>query len=261
MGMKMENTAGKSMLVNFRPFACLTLLAFLLTTHPVLAAAEENDEWKYHGTLYVWATEFRIEDSNGNSTEVSVNDLVDNLDLALMGGFGARKDKLGFQIDAIYMDLSNDDNDTLIPGLLTLTDVELSALVLTPMATYRVVEDDQFNLDVLGGVRYLYLDINYKFREISDEGEDRSVTNGIIGFKGDIRLNKNWHMPFYYDIGKGDSELTYQAFAGINYKYDSFDLAAGYRYLKFKFDDDDDFGDSLNYLIVKGPMIGAKIWF
>jgi hypothetical protein len=259
--MKIEHRAVKSIPISFRPFACLCLLAFLLTTHPVLAAEEANDAWKYHGSLYFWAADMRLQDDDGNNDEISFNDLVDNLDLALMGGFGARKDKLGFQIDAIYFDLTDDDNDPLIPGVLTVTDLEATAAILTPMATYRVVEDGQFNLDILGGFRYLYLDVNVKFREISDEGDDGSVWNGIIGFRGDIRLNKKWHMPFYYDIGKGESELTYQAFAGINYKYDSFDLAAGYRYLKFKFDDDDDFGDSLNYLIIKGPVIGAKIWF
>jgi hypothetical protein len=31
--------------------------------------------------------------------------------------------------------------------------------------------------------------------------------------------------------------------------------------MKFKFDDDDDFGGVLNNLVVKGPMIGAKVWF
>ena len=181
--------------------------------------------------------------------------------MVFMGGLGARKDKLGFQIDAIYMDLSDGDNTPLVPGLLTLTDVELTATILTPKATYRVVDDGQLNLDVLGGIRYLHMDLNFKFREISDEGDDGSVTNGIVGFKGDIQLNKNWHVPFYYDIGKGESELTYQAFAGINYKLSSFDLAAGYRYLKFKFDDDDDFGDMLNYLVIQGPMIGATFRF
>ena len=105
------------------------------------------------------------------------------------------------------------------------------------------------------------MDLNFKFDTLSDISDDASTTDGIIGFRGDVQLNKNWHVPFYYDVGKGDSELTYQAFVGINYKYPGFDLAAGYRYLKFKFDDDEDFGDVPNHLIIQGPMIGAKFWF
>ena len=195
----------------------------------MLAAEEPDDIWEFDGNIYLWVADIQMQDPDGNNNEISFNDLVQNLDMVFMGGLGARKDKLGFQIDTIYMDLSDDDNNTLVPGLLTLTDVELTATILTPKVTYRVVEDGQLNLDILGGVRYLHMDLNFKFREISNEGDDGSVTNGIVGFKGDIRLNKNWHVPFYYDIGKGESELTYQAFAGINYKYDSFDLAAGYR--------------------------------
>jgi len=38
-------------------------------------------------------------------------------------------------------------------------------------------------------------------------------------------------------------------------------LAAGYRCLKFKFDNDEDFGNVLNHLIIQGPMIGPKFWF
>ena len=87
-------------------------------------------------------------------------------------------------------------------------------------------------------------------------------TDSLIGHDAwNIQLDKNWRVPFYYDVGKGESELTYQAFAGVNYCFSSFDLSAGYRYLKFKFDDDDDFGGALNHLIVKGPIIGARFYF
>lgn len=138
---------------------------------------------------------------------------------------------------------------------------ELKTAILTPVATYRIVDDGQFNLDLLGGVRYLYMDVNLKFNVLPDLGDDGSAINGVVGFKGNAQLSKNWYVPFYYDVGKGDSELTYQAFAGVSYRLSSFDLSAGYRYMKFKFDDDDEFGDVLNHLIVKGPMIGATFWF
>ena len=237
------------------------LLACLLTAQPVLAAEESNDGWQYHGSVYLWVSDIYLEDAEGDSDKISFNDIVENLDMVLMGGLGGRKDKLGFQVDVIYLDVSDDDNTPLIPEVLTLTDVELATTILTPMVTYRVVDDGQFNLDLLGGIRYLYMDLTFKFDEISKVNEDGDSINGIVGFRGDYQLNEDWHLPFYYDVGKGDSDLTYQAFAGINYKYSSFDLAAGYRYLKFKFDNDEDFGNTLNHLIIKGPVIGAKFRF
>ena len=257
---QLKHSTGKTLNIKYRSFFFLGLLAFLFTAQPVLAAEESNDEWKYHGSIYLWGSDIHLEDADGDDNEISFNDIVETLDIAAMGGFGAQKDKLGFQIDAIYLDTTDSDNNTLRPGI-TLTDVELTAIILTPMATYRVVDDGQINLALLGGVRYLDMDINAKFDSISDAGDDASTTDGVIGFRGDVKLNKNWYLPFYYDVGKGDSALTYQAFAAIVYKYSSFDLGAGYRYLKFKFDDDEDFGGLLNHLIIQGPQIGAKFWF
>jgi hypothetical protein len=49
--------------------------------------------------------------------EISFNDIVDPLDIAAMGGFGAQKDKFGFQIDAIYLDTTDSDNNTLRPSV------------------------------------------------------------------------------------------------------------------------------------------------
>ena len=61
------------------------------------------------------------------------------------------------------------------------------------------MEDGQFNLDLLGGVRYLHMDLTLKFDEISRVNEDGSSTDGIVGFRGNILLNKDWYLPFYYD--------------------------------------------------------------
>ena len=39
-------------------------------------------------------------------------------------------------------------------------------------------------------------------------------------------------------IGTGDSDLTWQAFAGVGYKFNKFDVVLTYRYLEWNFDDD-----------------------
>jgi len=226
-----------------------------VTVQPLCAAEESNDEWNFDGALYLWAADIPIEDSNGESSEISFNELLDNLDMVFMGHLGGQKKRLGFFIDAIYLEISESESDHLGNGIVH-DKTELQTTILTSAATYRVVDDGQLILDLLGGVRYLYMDVNLKFNVLPDLGEDGSTINGVVGFKGNVQLDKNWRVPFYYDVGKGESELTYQAFAGVNYSFSSFDL-----YLKFKFDDDDDFGGVLNHLIVKGPMIGARFYF
>ena len=81
------------------------------------------------------------------------------------------------------------------------------------------MEDGQFNLDLLGGVRYFYMDLTLKFDETSKVNDDGSSTDGIVGFKGHIHLNKDWHLPFFYDDIFGGqytylqkTDLTYLSF-------------------------------------------------
>ena len=255
-----KHTAAKILNIKSSSILFLGLLAFLLTAQAVLAAEESNDEWNFNAALYLWAADIDLEDTDGESSTISFNEIVDNLDMVFMGHFGGQKDKLGFTIDTIYLDLSETERDHVAPGIIH-DKTEIQSTIITSIMTYRVMEDDQFNLDILGGARYLYMDVNLKFNVLPDLGDDGSVINGVVGFRGNVQLDKNWNMPFYYDVGKGDSELTYQAFAGVNYSFSRFDLSAGYRYMKFKFDDDDEFGDVLNNLVVKGPMVGAKFWF
>jgi hypothetical protein len=243
-----------------RSLISVGLVTVSLTVQPVWAAEESNDEWNFNGALYLWAADIDLEDSNGDSSTISFSEIVDNLDLVFMGHLGGQKGKLGFLIDAIYLDISESESDDVGLGI-THDKTEIQSTIVTSVMTYRVVEDGQFNLDILGGMRYLYMDVNLKFNVLPDLGDDASVYNGVVGFRGNVQLNQNWHVPFYYDVGKGDSELTYQAFAGVGYKFSSFELQAGYRYMKFKFDDDDEFGDVLNNLVIKGPIIGAKFWF
>jgi len=82
--------------------------------------------------------------------------------------------------------------------------------------------------------------------------------DGIIGMKGNYKLNEKWFMPFHFDVGSGDSDMTWQAFAGVGYKYENWDLIAGYRYLEWEFDDA--FVGFTDFDL-SGPMIGAKYRF
>ena len=184
----MKHSTGRTLNIKYRPFFFLGLLAFLFTAQPVLAAEESNDEWKYHGSIYLWASDIHLQDTEGNNDTISFNDIVETLDIVVMGGLGARKDKFGFQIDAIYLDTTDSDNNTLTPGV-TLTDVELEAIILTPMATYRVVDDGQINLPLLGRICSLYMDLNLKFDPLSDIRDHASTTDVIIGFRLYIQLN------------------------------------------------------------------------
>ena len=180
---------------------------------------------------------------------------------------GAKKGKWTFLTDVVYLDLDHSQNKNLVDGgpvRLDLTNFEMKAWIVTPYASYNVLDSDRVNLDLLAGARYLWLEITSKIEKqiltttsTSSSAESDNVWDGIVGVRGAIKLDEKWHLPFHFDVGTGDSDVTWQTYAGVGYKLDNIDLALGYRHLRWDFDD----GAPLQHLYVTGPMIGIKYWF
>ncbi|MCD6212804.1 MAG: outer membrane beta-barrel protein, partial [Sulfurovum sp.] len=160
--------------------------------------------------------------------------------------------KWTFETDVLYLKVDGE-----LDSPLPIEKIQLRTWVVTPYAAYNVVESDQWNLDLLAGVRYLYMksQITLPIAEVSDSD---TSWNGIVGMKGNYKLNEKWYMPFIFNVGSGDADITYQALAGVGYKYENFDLLVGYRYLKWEFNDGFvGFSD----LDLSGPIIGVKFRF
>ncbi len=75
--------------------------------------------------------------------------------------------------------------------------------------------------------------------------------------RGVINLNEQWYVPYYADIGTGDSDLTWQALAGIGYRFSWGDIKLVYRYLSYDMDDD----KLLKDLDLSGPALGVVFRF
>lgn len=218
---------------------------------PVVPEVVVNDSWKYGAGIYVWGTGVKGETANGDPIDMSFSDLVSDLDFTFMGTFGARKDKWTFGADVIYLKISDKPN-TPLGGPLVLTKVQLKNWVITPTVAYRVMESEKLDLDVVVGARYLNMEptIGINGVNTTDSG---GVTDGIVGLRGEYDINEKWYMPFQFDVGGGDSDVTWQAFAGVGYRYENFDLIAGYRHMEWDFDT----GTPLKDLSMSGPIIGA----
>ena len=127
-----------------------------------------------------------------------------------------------------------------------------------------VVESDTFELNIIGGARYLYLDleigeyINTPEKPLNGQVADSgSNWDAIIGLRGEYAFNEKWYMPVYLDVGTGDSEFTWQALAGFGYKFNKWDFILAWRYLDWEFDD----SPALDNLSINGPLVGAKFIF
>jgi len=144
------------------------------------------------------------------------------------------------------------------------TDVRLKAWVITPSVRYSLIENDKGTLELLGGARYLWIDVTLKAkfegplrpRQGRIEGSG-SNWDAIVGVHGRIDLTDKWYLPYYLDVGAGDSDLTWQAFAGAGYRFQKVDGFLGYRYTYWDFDD----SGALDDLDLSGPMLGVKFRF
>jgi opacity protein-like surface antigen len=176
--------------------------------------------------------------------------------------------------DAMYMKLKQDNNGqvTAFVGpreneikIDVDATVKLRVWVVTAAVGYSIVDTDRVRLDVIAGARYLWvkpgldLDISGPLqprdKNISDSAD---ILDGIVGIKGNVNLDKKWYVPYYADIGTGDSAFTWQGLAGVGYKISKVvDVVAAYRYLYWKFEDN----KVLDKLDFSGPLVGMIFRF
>lgn len=261
--MKTKPLAIGTFFFSFRILVLLGLTTFLFISQPALAGDDLDDDWMFSASIYAWGAGIEGESAEGDDIDVGFKDILDHLDIAFMGEFGANKGKWGFLTDVIYLNIKDGSNQSL-NRILTLSEVEVKAWVVTPMVTYRVIQSDQWTFNLLAGVRYLHLEPSLKIdtplttEKTSDSGD---TVDGIVGVRGKVNLNHNWYLPFQFNVGTGETKLTWQATGGIGYKLKAFDLIAGYRYMTWNFDDDDKGGGVFNDLTISGPIIGARFQF
>jgi len=264
MGTKITDRSGCA------PLLLAALLMASLQT-AMAAAASESDPWEYYAGLYAWGPSIKVETVQDDEVDLSLSDILNGLEMVFFGQAGMRKEKWGLDADLIYMNLKQDSKQTVRipigPGIAGKfkNEVKLKAWVFTPTAHYTLVDTKSNEFNLLAGLRYLYLDVDVKlnFDGPLPQGRKRSVGDsgsnwdGIIGFRGQYNFNEKWYLPYYADVGTGQSKNTWQLFGGVGYRFDKVDAAFGYRYLKWEFDDN----DALKNLEVKGPLLGFHYHF
>jgi hypothetical protein len=223
-------------------------------------AETPEDELEFKIDVYGWGANIGGQVASGSDIGIGLDQILENLNMALMGSFALNKGKWGLRTDLLYMDLEQ-TSDVAIDQFLTLKDLELKAWVVTPMVSYKLIDSEKVSLDLLAGARYLYLDVDAKINNLPDLSGSGDIWDGVIGVSGRFDFDGKWYLPYHFDIGTGQSKMTWQAFGGVGYSFKSWDLVVGYRYLEWDFDDSDKGGDVLNDLNMGGPIIGAIFQF
>jgi hypothetical protein len=217
--------------------------ALLLASAGTLAA----DGWEYSGTVYFWAAGISAKTAGGVDIDVDFDTLLDNLDMAFMGAAEARRGPWSVVADAVYLNVGADKGATVevpvSPDSSVTVDVDAGlktrGWALGLFGAYTVWANERASVDLLAGVRYLELKAALDV-QLSTGGQglgarSRSALgtawDGVVGVKGRVRLDDRWYLPYYADVGAGESDLTWQLFAGVGYSFDWGEASLVYRHM------------------------------
>jgi hypothetical protein len=251
------------------------LLALGWSVSTVNAAGQSKDAeggWQFLVEPYGFLPSVPLTTANGDSLEISKQDIVENLDFAFFLLLGARKDKWSVYLDTIRFDLAGDDSASRaaagLPGDPTVnfdTDIGVEGWLVTLTGTYAVFEDERTRLEMGGGVRYYHEELSFEL-DVGPATEKAEYSwnlwDGVFVTRGFTDLNDRWYVSYYADASTGGTDLTYQLSGALNYRFEDFTLVGGYRYIKWEFEEDDDAPGSIaDDQVAKGPFVGFKFFF
>jgi hypothetical protein len=269
-------------------------ILFLILFLPFIVSAQPSgSQWQFSITPYVWLPDidgtlsYDVPSRAGGRPTVSVgaDDYLENLDFALMINGDARKGRWSVYTDVIYIDFSNTNsklesidfgNNNKIPVNPSIdagTESSLRAAVWTLVGGYSVLQGDRGRLEVLAGFRYLHVKASTDWRlgaaidgPVGGQSFVRSgsisqrvdLWDGIIGLRGRLNIGSSrFYVPYYFDVGTGSSNFTWQGLAGLGYGFKWFDLVLVYRHLFYDMDDDKLIQDTR----FSGPALGLTFRF
>jgi len=258
----------------------------LVAATPAPAIADASaDRWQWDATVYLWLptldgdTSFPPGDG-GPSIDVSADQIVDGIEFVFMGALEGRRGPWGIATDVVYLDLGASRKATRdfgigridIPATVTADmTLDVTGWLWSVHGTRTVIDQDAIALNGLVGARMLTLeeDLQWTFHgDISSlPVTERSGTSraeetqwdAVVGMKGRATLGaeRHWYIPYYVDVGTGESDLTWQVMVGLGYSFDTIAVTGVWRYLDY------DLGDSasIQSLALNGPALGITFRF
>jgi hypothetical protein len=258
-----------------------TFFAVPANADPVgMEATRGSDAWQFGALIYIYypaiGGQATLPNGTTSSITVDASDLVSNLKFGFLGSFEARKGVWGAFSDVMYMNVGqfNSHYHNLLIGNVGLpadvsssTNFDMKSVLWTLAGTYRAAASQSGILDVIAGARLLDEKVtvdwtlNGNLGPIPAPGRGGSIRvkqqyiDGIVGLKGRVVFgtDRKWFLPYYGDIGAGDSDLTWQIFGGLGYALNWGELVGGWRYMDYKFKSD----SAISSTNFNGPALGA----
>ena len=259
--------------------ATLSCLAALLTNHP--SSAQSSDEWRFRAIVYVYLPSIDGETTfpspgGGGGASVDASKILENLNFAFMGTFEADKGRWGMFTDVIYLDIGDSESPSrdisigggTLPASVNATiRYDLNGWLWTLAGLWRAASAPNYELNLIGGARLFDVDQNIDWQLSGNIGSvalpDRAgnrmagVKNwdAIVGLKGRVTFGEEhrWFVPYYLDVGTGESSLTWQATAGVGYAFGWGDVMCAWRHIDY----DMKSGKSIEAMSFDGPGVAV----
>jgi hypothetical protein len=263
----------------------LAAICALSALAPSVSQADGTGDWKFTATVYGWLPSidgtFSVPaDSDGTSITVDAGEVLDALNFMFMGALEADKGRWSLVTDLIYFDLGGSQKKfrdfTLgaigLPATVTAdARLDTTGWIWSTAGGYLVIDDPHHSMKLLAGARMLDLSADLKWHLEGDisglplPGPDGkgsasdTVWDAIVALKGKLALGEDgrWYVPYYLDVGTGDSDVTWQGMLGVGYAFDWGDIVGVWRYLDYDLSS----GATVESLDMSGAAIGFKFHF
>jgi opacity protein-like surface antigen len=238
--------------------------------------AAEEQKWTTTLTPVVWLATTTTDVSIGDRSRSVTLRAADALS-SFEGGGSARLEanngQWGGFADLFFISLGNEAN----VGPLGNIPISLGVdnLLWQVAGTYRVVNKEDFNLDILAGARGYSIDVDVTIEPFTGPAgvlrfpgrfasAGLSFTDPIIGAKAAWKLSDRWDLDLYGDVGGfgAGSDFTYRLGAGLGYSVSqSVSLRGGYTLIDFNYSRGSGFDEVEYDTTMYGPTLGASFKF
>ncbi len=244
----------------WRAAACVLVLLTAMACS-VQAQAGGNGVWHSTVTLYGYLPEVHGETvfpggSTGPTFRIRQHTILENLNFAFMGRLAIRKGRWGGFADLFYADLGDRVSGTrrfTVPQIPVPADVtgdfrlDAKTTLLTLAGTYQLHSDPASSVRMLFGARMSDARQRLDWRLSSSltgpgarSGRSRvsqAQWDAVVGLSGRQRFGQgmHWFVPWYLDVGTGDSRFTGQALVGVGHAFSWGEVLAGWRYIDYRY--------------------------
>ena len=206
-------------------------------------AQATDDDWRWSVTPYLWGSaikaDVRFPGGQAIGGEAGFDDILDKLEMAGQVHVEGLRGEWGMFIDATYLSLGDDGARGPIS---TNADIDTGIYEIAALYTPGGVSG---RFTAIAGARIIDLSLDMQFSggfpgSPVTRSADKSYTDFMVGGRYMGSFNDRWGFILRGDIGAGDTDSSWNALAGINWRFGTeLDnaVSVGWRHMEIEVED------------------------